>query len=146
MMEMIGEYKGEPVFLDYEPDKAPLPWAIWCLRDPGSIIRRNFPTEGEAKAYAAGRYHLPVEQCSADPDANWPDVKDWHKRRIGMYYPDNRSGFWIFTIPDGRWTAARGNRGFLFDTKGEALAFAAGRNWCGIKWYRNTREQDGCRE
>ena len=145
MEKTIGDYKGGPVVLDYEPDEAPYPWTVFCLDDPSSTIRHRFPTEEEARAYAAGRYHLPVVQRNADPYKEWPDRADQQKIRVTMHWPEHRRCFCIDELPDRTWLAARGNQGFSFPTQYEALAFAAGRNWCGIKWYRHAREADRTR-
>ena len=140
MMEAIGKYKGASVFLDYDPSKDPTPWVICCCRSNG-IDRQFFPNEEEAKAYAAGKYHLEVKRCAADPYMDWPGREDQLKIRGTAHWPEHRMFFSVDSVPDGTWVVARGNQGFSFKTREEALAFAAGRNWCGIKWYRSAREE-----
>ena len=142
-METLGTYKSSTVFLDYDPSKAPFMWIVWC-RCSDIFNGHGFPTEGEARAFAAGRYHLPAEECNADPWAYWPDPADWWKNHLHKDYavwPDRKKGFFITECPDGAFILSRGNDGYRFPTEWECWAFAAGRNWCGIKWYRSARKE-----
>ena len=102
----------------------------------------DFLTMGEKLAYDAGCFDSPVERCNADPRTYWPDPADWHKNSSLKDYavwPDRKKGFRITECPDGSFILSRGNDGYKFSTEWECWAYAVGRKWVGIKWYRRAR-------
>lgn len=118
IVEQLGTFRRFPVYLMHFPGEHGELWS-WCCRCASG--GHYFPTEGEARAYAAGRYGFAVERCAA-PSQTMDTVT------LRPYSFDRRRTT-ITLGPDGKFVLARGGRGYAFGSLWDAYAYAVGRNW-----------------
>jgi len=126
IVEQLGTYRRFPVYLMHFPGEHGDLWS-WCCRLGSSGY--YFPTEGEARAYAAGRYGLAVERRKALPATD-------KMIRLRTYWFDRRNST-IDQDSDGKYVLSRSGRGYVFPTLWDAYAYAVGRNWADAG-YHNT--------
>ncbi len=118
IVERIGSFRRLPVYLMHFPGEHGDLWS-WCCRCAG--CGHYFPTEGESRAYAAGRYGFAVERRNALPTTDKTIC-------LPAYWCDKRRST-INQDTDGKYVLSRGGRGYAFPTLWDAYAYAVGRNW-----------------